>query len=335
MTQTEIRQSLLRNGHLPIPVQGKRPLLQNWQNLSPNEEMIDGWGDTGNNTGVLCKRTAALDVDIDDADAVQIVLSLARKEFCGVFLERYGRPPKCAVPMQVPTPLKKAIRKLTASDGRVHKIEFLCDGQQFVVSGTHPDTGQAYRWKDFDLTKIDVSHLPIATEAKVSAFLDGCVEELKDRLGWSDVSNAGSAEIDPMPRVPQEERFKQTEYGGAFGINQTILELPMKRHDEGIPCEEVIKELRELVRAAFDKLPSEHPERATWDWRASDQRGRPSPNGRPFTFAFKVAMFTSTSVAVDVLPSRFHTLLVVSGQMQLVFFVGVVVRGKCIGHRRM
>ena len=60
MTQREIRKALLQNGHLPIPVQGKRPLLLNWQNLSPNEEMIDGWGDQGDNTGVLCKRTAAL-----------------------------------------------------------------------------------------------------------------------------------------------------------------------------------------------------------------------------------------------------------------------------------
>jgi hypothetical protein len=75
---------------------------------------------------------------------------------------------------------------------------------------------------------------------------------------------------------------------------------------------------------------------------ASDQRGRlhrtgvlspPSPNGRPFTFAFMGALFTSTSVAVDVLPSRFHTILIASGQMQFVFFVGVVVRGKCIGRR--
>ncbi len=51
MTQREIRKALLQNGHLPIPLQGKRPLLLNWQNLSPNEEMIDGWGDQGDNTG--------------------------------------------------------------------------------------------------------------------------------------------------------------------------------------------------------------------------------------------------------------------------------------------
>jgi Bifunctional DNA primase/polymerase, N-terminal len=69
MHQREIRLALLRNGHLPIPVQGKRPLLQNWQNLDPDEEMIARWGDQGDNTGVLCRRTAALDIDFDDAAA--------------------------------------------------------------------------------------------------------------------------------------------------------------------------------------------------------------------------------------------------------------------------
>ena len=47
MHQREIRLALLRNGHLPIPVQGKRPLLQNWQNLDPDEEMIARWAIMG------------------------------------------------------------------------------------------------------------------------------------------------------------------------------------------------------------------------------------------------------------------------------------------------
>ena len=45
-----------------------------------------------------------------------------------------------------------------------------------------------------------------------------------------------------------------------------------------------------------------------------------------------MALLTSASVAVDELSNRFHTILIVCGHMQFVFFVGVVVRGKCIGH---
>src|SRR6478735_5198793 len=113
MHQREIRLALLRNGHLPIPVQGKRPLLQNWQNLNPDEEMIAGWGEQGDNTGALCKRTAALDIDIEDETAVQIILELCRATFRGAILERTGRAPKCAVPLYAPEPVKKVIRKFS------------------------------------------------------------------------------------------------------------------------------------------------------------------------------------------------------------------------------
>ena len=54
---------------------------------------------------------------------------------------------------------------------------------------------------------------------------------------------------------------------------------------------------------------------------ASDQRRRPSPDGRPFTF--KMALFTTASVAVDDC-QPFHTILIVSRRMRFVFFVGVV-----------
>ena len=179
MHQREIRLALLRNGHLPIPVQGKRPLLQNWQNLDPDEEMIARWGDQGDNTGVLCRRTAALDIDFDDAAAVQIVLAVVRDRIRGLILERTGRAPKCAVPMYVPEPFKKVIRKFTAPDGRVHKIEFLCDGQQFVVAGTHPDTGSPYTWRDRDLMGTSLMELPVVRESDIEALLQRCAEELK------------------------------------------------------------------------------------------------------------------------------------------------------------
>ena len=189
MHQREIRLALLRNGHLPIPVQGKRPLLQNWQNLDPDEEMIARWGDQGDNTGVLCKRTAALDIDFDDAAAVQIVLAVVRDRIRGLILERTGRAPKCAIPMYVPEPFKKVIRKFTAPDGRVHKIEFLCDGQQFVVAGTHPDTGSLYTWRDRDLMGTSLMELPVVRENDIEGLLQHCAEELKVKLGWIDISN--------------------------------------------------------------------------------------------------------------------------------------------------
>jgi hypothetical protein len=250
MTQREIRKALLQNGHLPIPVQGKRPLLLNWQNLSPNEEMIDCWGAQGNNTGVLCKRTAALDIDFDDAAAVQIILDLFRKGFPGRVLERTGRAPKCAVPLYAPEPFKKVVRKFSAPDGRVHKIEVLGDGQQFVVAGTHPDTGTPYTWRDRDLASTSVMELPVVREGDIRAFLDLCADELKARLGWLDVTGVAfdpptstGTDLDNVVQfAPIAERIEKMQYGGEFPINDTLLAYTGDQLREGVPCEDVIKD---------------------------------------------------------------------------------------------
>ena len=142
--------------------------------------------------------------------------------------ERTGRAPKCAVPMYVPEPFKKVIRKFTAPDGRVHKIEFLCDGQQFVVAGTHPDTGSPYTWRDRDLMRTSLMELPVVCESDIEALLQRCAEELKVKLGWIDNSIVApdSSGADPNNIVqftPIAERAEKMQYGGEYPINDTLL----------------------------------------------------------------------------------------------------------------
>src|SRR3984885_316942 len=274
MTQREIRKALLQNGHLPIPVQGKRPLFLNWQNVSPNEEMIDGWGEQGDNTGVLCKRTAALDIDFDDAAAVQIILHLFRKGFPGRVLERTGRAPKCAVPLYAPEPFKKTMRKFSTPDGRVHKIEVLGDGQQFVVAGTHPDTGTPYTWRDRDLSSTSLMELPVVREGDIHAFLELCAEELKARLGWLDVTGVTlgsptSTGTDPdnvVQFAPIAERIENMQYGGEFPINDTLLAYSGEQLREGVSCEDVIKDCLARAQKAYEEIPGDPQERPIWDW---------------------------------------------------------------------
>jgi Bifunctional DNA primase/polymerase, N-terminal len=262
MHQREIRLALLRNGHLPIPVQGKRPLLQNWQNLDPDEEMIARWGDQGDNTGVLCRRTAALDIDFDDAAAVQIVLAVVRDRIRGLILERTGRAPKCAVPMYVPEPFKKVIRKFTAPDGRGHKIEFLCDGQQFVVAGTHPDTGSPYTWRDRDLMRTSLMELPVVRESDIEGLLQRCAEELKVKLGWIDISNVApdSSGADPNNIVqftPIAERAEKMQYGGEFPINDTLLVYSGDQLRDGRSCKQVIQDCLSRAQKAYEEIPGD------------------------------------------------------------------------------
>ena len=274
MTQREIRKALLQNGHLPIPVQGKRPLLLNWQNVSPNEEMIDGWGEQGDNTGVLCKRTAALDIDFDDAAAVQIILDLFRNGFPGRVLERTGRAPKCAVPLHAPEPFKKTMRKFSAPDGRVHKIEVLGDGQQFVVAGTHPDTGTPYTWRDRDLSSTSLMELPVVREDDIHAFLELCAEELKATLGWLDVTGVPlgsptSVGTDPdnvVQFAPIAERIEKMQYGGEFPINDTLLAYTGDQLREGVPCEDIIEDCVARTQKAYAEIPGDPQDRPIWDW---------------------------------------------------------------------
>jgi AAA domain/Bifunctional DNA primase/polymerase, N-terminal len=277
MHQRQIRLALLRNGHLPIPVQGKRPLLQNWQNLEPDEEMIARWGDQGDNTGVLCKRTAALDVDFDDTAAVQIVLGVVRDRIHGLILERTGRAPKCAIPMYVPEPFKKVIRKFTAPDGRVHKIEFLCDGQQFVVAGTHPDTGSLYTWRDRDLMGTSLMELPVVRENDIEGLLQHCAEELNVKLGWIDISNVApeSSGVDPNNVVqfaPIAERIEKMQYGGEYPINDTLLAYSGEQLRNGVTCESVIKDCLARAQRAYDDIPGDPQERPIWDWTKMHQQ---------------------------------------------------------------
>jgi hypothetical protein len=267
MRQSEIRHGLLRNGFTPTPLNFKRPILNNWTGRRVDKEVIDSWGEMGNGTGAVCGTTAGFDFDFLDAEGVRIVLKIMREMFCGVFLERTGMPPKVLVPVHTPEPFKKIIKKFTAPDGKVHKIELLCDGQQFVVEGTHPDTGEAYTWKDLSLYKVALTHLPIVTEERAREFIDRCAVELKSKLGWLDLSGV-APESDPtvIQFAPLTERVEKMQYGGEFGINDTLLAYSGEQLRDGVPCADIIESCMARVREAYAQIPGDPQERPIWDW---------------------------------------------------------------------
>src|SRR6516225_8708927 len=269
MTQREIRHALYRNGHIPTPVNGKNAFLNNWTRLVVNEAVIDSWGEMGTGTGAVCSRTAGLDFDILDEEAVRICLELVRANFKGVILERTGLAPKILVPIYVPKPFKKIIKKLTAPDGSPHKIELLCDGQQFVVEGIHPDTQKPYTWRDGSLTDVSLMELPVVSEEDARAFIDLCVQELKSKLGWLDVSgiapdSSGSATVDPNNVVqftPISERIERMQYGGEFPINYTLLAYSGDQLREGVACDDVIKDCIARAQKCYEDIPGDPQQR--------------------------------------------------------------------------
>ena len=125
----DTRLAMLANGYEPIPVAGKRPLIDQWQSKEINEGVVRGWDGIGPNTGMRTARAPVFDIDILDEEAAQIVqdVILQRLGGRGANLIRIGMLPKRAIPARTETPFPKVIRTLLAPDGTRHKIEVLGD----------------------------------------------------------------------------------------------------------------------------------------------------------------------------------------------------------------
>jgi hypothetical protein len=100
MTPTELRLQLRAAGFDCIPVEGKRPPMEKWeQKFAATIDEIELWPKTYNlaeNTGCLAKFCPGGDFDILDEDAAEAVVHLARERFeeFGIITERFGQWPK-------------------------------------------------------------------------------------------------------------------------------------------------------------------------------------------------------------------------------------------------
>jgi AAA domain/Bifunctional DNA primase/polymerase, N-terminal len=181
---TAVRLAMYKRGYLPIPLQGKRPLLNGWQKIIANPEMIRSWEhdrpkDRG--TGSLTKIMPTIDADIFDERGAEIIEALVREKFGkqGKLLRRVGLPPKAAFPFRVDESFDKMLLRFwspgeprpTAVKDIKHKIEILGDGQQVVVHGIHPDTGKLYEWSGGEPWSVPLNELPLLTAADATVFL--------------------------------------------------------------------------------------------------------------------------------------------------------------------
>ena len=126
------------------------------------------------NTGIRTKHTPAIDIDIHHADIAEQIENELRACFPQQrLLVRFGQPPKRLVPFRCVRPFNKIMVRFKAPDNdkTVHKIEVLCDGQQFIADGVHPDTGKAYVWRDGDLLSVPHDRLPLLDEATARRFI--------------------------------------------------------------------------------------------------------------------------------------------------------------------
>jgi hypothetical protein len=175
---TQSRLDLREAGYSPIPVRGKRPLMNGWQTKHEvGRAEIERWEKNfpdQQNTGLLTRTMPTLDVDILDERAATRVQAIAYARFAnrGHFLVRVGMPPKRAIPFRTDAPFCKIRIGLYGPNDDREKpapqaLEFLCDGQQVVCHGVHPDTGKPYTWANGHPPNIKWSELPPSLKTRL------------------------------------------------------------------------------------------------------------------------------------------------------------------------
>lgn len=197
---TAARKSLLHAGYKPIPTNGKRPFLNSWQAIEATEAEIDNWArqhPDALNTGVLTATTPAIDIDVLDAavaEQLQCALWLMIGEN-GRALVRYGKRPKRAALFQTAEPFDKIATPIFVSpNGDTHRVEVLCNGQQIVAHGTHPDTGTAYAWEGGQPGAVPRDDLPYLDAQIAGNFIAKATELMRER-GWIAKSDKRKSEL--------------------------------------------------------------------------------------------------------------------------------------------
>jgi hypothetical protein len=226
---TALRLQLLANGYAPIPVDGKRPPLKDWQKkINPNAEEIELWEKTypyAENTGILTAITPTLDIDIKNPEAAEAIEGMVSERFeeCGYVLVRVGQAPKRAIPFRTDTAFKKIAVNITAPNGDTEqKIELLAAGQQVVVDGIHPDTGQRYSWHSGDPSSIKHEDLPYITETEARQLVEDAAALLKEKFGYS------------LPKARPEKDAPKGDVGGGaedWGYLLDNIRLGRELHD--------------------------------------------------------------------------------------------------------
>lgn len=195
MNPTEVaalRLELAARGYLPIPLHGKIPPMENWQKLeSVDRAQVEMWGKSwpdAVNTGILCRDTPTLDLDILDPDAVRAIVDYLHEQFDerGYVDVRTGLAPKAAIPFRTIQPFSKIVATVVAPNGKPEKVEFLASGQQFAAYGTHPETRRAYAWHGSEPLRHEREELPHINEEEARALVQHIVDEILVReFGYS------------------------------------------------------------------------------------------------------------------------------------------------------
>lgn len=204
-----LRDHLRRAGYMPIPLEGKRPVLKAWEkHTETNIDEITLWSkvyENAGNTGILTGAVPALDADILDEDAAAAIEHLVHELYdeSGYVLTRIGRPPKRAFLFRTDEPFKKIVVNFVARNGgATEKLEFLGEGQQVVVSGIHPDTHAPYKWLGREPGQIARRDLPYIREADAHDLIERAADLLVREFGYERAADRPRLRAKAQPGEP-------------------------------------------------------------------------------------------------------------------------------------
>jgi len=329
-----LRRALVAAGFTPLPLYGKAPPafgkngarkgLGGWQHLeNVTAEQIDGWArdwpDAGN-TGILTAHTPALDLDILNEEAVIAAEDLVRARFeeRGAVLVRIGKPPKCAIPFRTADPFPKILANVTGLNGAAEKLEFLCDGQQLVVAGIHPDTKQPYRWFGGSPGLIPRAELPAITAAEAQALVADLVELLIKDFGYRRATKRGRADgadgADSGGSADWADLFDNIR--GGHALHDSLRDLAAKLAKAGTHPGAIVNQLRAMMEASDGPRDDRFRERWNEIPRLVDSavgkfaespESTPTPKAPPCTINEALAVFDRWLLLPD--PTPIYALL--------------------------
>lgn len=249
---TERREGLLAAGYWPIPVNGKIPMLDDWTDVRATRDMIERWARNypNTNTSILTFNAPAIDIDVLDRDVADEIEQVAANILGPNTAVRTGMAPKRAILFRTDEPFSKLSTGIYIDPEDVdtsHKVEVLCDGQQIVVAGIHPDTREPYKWSNGrPWKKLPRSKLPLLSEAKASEFI-AAAKDCMAAHGWQPqrrerVKIAATAGTFAAATGPRERAYAKAVLNGCAGElastakgerNDTLYKKALSWHDGG------------------------------------------------------------------------------------------------------
>jgi hypothetical protein len=217
-------------GYEPIPILSgrKKPRIDNWPEIPISLNVVSAWAHDRPaelSTGIRTRYTPGFDIDILDSDVAdqvqQALLNMIPQQ--GTVLKRIGMPPKRLIPLRCTLPFKKIAATFKAPDDVVHKVEVLCDGQQFVAEGIHETTQQPYRWaENVSLLNVAHEHLPLVDEELARRFVAEASEIMR-RAGWTEVGGKSNGKANSRTNGKAGGETQTAEARGSSIYGRTAL----------------------------------------------------------------------------------------------------------------